>query len=256
MRSADGLRSDSTSRYDRAGEILSSLESDGFFIERGAIPDTVIEAMRDSLARLIDGESTAGESMFDAINRLQAEGDQSLYRLHTLSTNLAAMSTLRECCAELAAMILNTPHPIVDVNSHVIFSIPNDPRSMWGWHQESTYDGFSGSGGLNFCLPIFERATKENGTMSLLRGSHKLGQLPFEKQRPDNGSTTLLPTGTDHIVAEHEELHFVADPGDVIGFHRDLVHRSNVNRSAHPRVTAVIQFAVMDRIPASLEKPY
>ena len=44
--------------------------------------------------------------------------------------------------------------------------------------------------------------------------------------------------------------------GDLIGFDRDLVHRSNRNRSPRPRVTAVVQFAVIDRIPESMQLPY
>jgi ectoine hydroxylase-related dioxygenase (phytanoyl-CoA dioxygenase family) len=51
-------------------------------------------------------------------------------------------------------------------------------------------------------------------------------------------------------------VHFLAEPGDLIGFDRDLVHRSNPNRSSRPRVTAVVQFAVIDRIPESLQNPY
>jgi ectoine hydroxylase-related dioxygenase (phytanoyl-CoA dioxygenase family) len=110
--------------------------------------------------------------------------------------------------------------------------------------------------GINFCAPVFEPATRENGTMSLLRGSHKLGALPYDKLRPENGSTTLLPRGIERIVAAHEEVHFLAEPGDLIGFDRNLVHRSNQNRSPRPRVTAVVQFAVVDRIPESLANPY
>ena len=92
--------------------------------------------------------------------------------------------------------------------------------------------------------------------MSLLKGSHKLGPLAYDRQRPENGSTTLLPRGIEQIVADHEEVHFIAEPGDVIGFDRNLVHRSNRNRSLRPRVTAVVQFAVIDRIPESLQVPY
>jgi ectoine hydroxylase-related dioxygenase (phytanoyl-CoA dioxygenase family) len=114
---------------------------------------------------------------------------------------------------------------------------------------------FKGAG-INFCSPVFEPATRENGTMSMLKGSHKLGSLPYDKQRPENGSTTLLPKGIEQIVAAHEEVHFIAEPGDVIGFDRNLVHRSNRNTSPRPRVTAVVQFAVIERIPESLVSPY
>jgi ectoine hydroxylase-related dioxygenase (phytanoyl-CoA dioxygenase family) len=236
-------------------QLRSSLETDGYFILRGAVPLPTVAAIREALTRLLEPEARPGESVFQTIHRLQAGGDQTLYRLHELSSKLTAMNTLRETCAVLARDVLGAGRLLLDVNSHVIFSIPTDERSMWSWHQESTYDVFDGEG-INFCAPVFEPATRENGTMSLLRGSHKLGALPYDKLRPENGSTTLLPRGIERIVAAHEEVHFLAEPGDLIGFDRNLVHRSNQNRSPRPRVTAVVQFAVVDRIPESLANPY
>jgi ectoine hydroxylase-related dioxygenase (phytanoyl-CoA dioxygenase family) len=235
--------------------LRSALQDDGFFIKRQAILEETIVALREALTRLLAPEGQPGESVFETINRLQGSGDQTLFRLHELSKDLTPMNTLRETCAAWARAMLGADRLLLDVNSHVIFSIPEDERSMWSWHQESTYDVFAGAG-MNFCAPIFEPATQANGTMSLLRGSHKLGPLPYDKHRPENGSTTLLPRDIERIVAEHEEVHFLAEPGDVIGFDRDLVHRSNRNGTPRPRVTAVVQFAVIDRIPESLETPY
>jgi ectoine hydroxylase-related dioxygenase (phytanoyl-CoA dioxygenase family) len=238
-----------------ASGLRVALEHDGYFIRRSAIPEATIAALRASLTRLLEPEARPGETVFETINRLHRSGDRTLFRLHELSKDLTAMSTVREACAGWARAVLGPGRLLLDVNSHVIFSIPDDDRSMWSWHQESSYDVFEGDG-INFCIPVFEPATRDNGTMSLLSGSHKLGALPYDKQRPENGSTTLLPRGIERIIAEHEEVHFVGEPGDMIGFDRNLVHRSNRNRSARPRVTAVVQFAVIERIPESIATPY
>ncbi|HZM00231.1 MAG TPA: phytanoyl-CoA dioxygenase family protein [Planctomycetota bacterium] len=237
------------------GECRAALQDDGYFIRRNAVPRETIAALREALSRLLEPEGRPGETVFETIVRLHRGGDKALYRLHELSKDLAAMNSLRQTCAAWAAALLGPDRLLLDVNSHVIFSIPDDDRSMWSWHQESSYDVFEGDG-INFCVPVFEPATRENGTMSLLKGSHKLGPLPFDKQRPENGSTTLLPRGIEQLVADREEVHFIAEPGDLIGFDRDLVHRSNRNRSPRPRVTAVVQFAVIDRIPESMQLPY
>jgi ectoine hydroxylase-related dioxygenase (phytanoyl-CoA dioxygenase family) len=251
----EGAETDCVAGDSEVHRFRSALQSDGYCIKRAGIPTTTITALREALSRLLAPESRPGESVFETINRLQMSGDQTLYRLHELSKNLTAMNTLREICADWARAILGPDQLLLDVNSHIIFSIPTDERSMWSWHQESTYDVFKGAG-INFCSPVFEPATRENGTMSMLKGSHKLGSLPYDKQRPENGSTTLLPKGIEQIVAAHEEVHFIAEPGDVIGFDRNLVHRSNRNTSPRPRVTAVVQFAVIERIPESLVSPY
>ena len=89
-------------------------------------------------------------------------------------------------------------------------------------------------------MPLFERKTPQNGSMSFKVGSHV---------RPWSSAEFSEYTGYDRDT-KGKANHFVqyeipealltgfrrhdihADPGDVIAFHKDLVHTSNPNESS------------------------
>jgi len=77
-----------------------------------------------------------------------------------------------------------------------------------------------------------DAATRENGCLQVLSGSHHLGRIDH------------VLTG-DQAGADLERVHEVEkrlplvylemDPGDAVFFHANLLHRSDQNRSDHPR---------------------
>lgn len=84
----------------------------------------------------------------------------------------------------------------------------------------------------NFHFPILRESTVTNGTMSALRSSHKLGTLPFKKEKVGHDAyTNLVPIGIKEVEQGHEEVHFILELGDCVVFHQDLIHRSNYNSS-------------------------
>jgi ectoine hydroxylase-related dioxygenase (phytanoyl-CoA dioxygenase family) len=96
-----------------------------------------------------------------------------------------------------------------------------------------------------------EPATFEKGTMSLLKGSHKCGTLPDKKVRMSaNSATRPVPDGVECMVATLERIDSVANPGGAIYFHNDMIHTSNVNTSARPRIIGLIHIASIKRIPS------
>lgn len=232
--------------------LAEHIARDGYVIVSGAISGETIAALRESLQVLLQSEQRAGEStIHETLQRLSREQDQCLYELYKVSTRLSAMNALREECLGWVRRICGTHAPLVDLDSHLIFGVPNDTRLIWDWHQESTYDVVDRPVCLNFCVPVLAPATRQNGTMSVLRGSHKLGQLEFESHQPlANGATSKVPKDIAKIVENHEEVFFLADPGAAIIFDRNLVHRSNRNTSTETRVTAVARFSEIDAIPS------
>ena len=240
-----------------SAKTLEQFQNNGFVILENVISETAIEEMRDSITRLVAQFSFPDEDTLDALIRLNHENDRALYQIYKISHQTASMNRLREQCRRLVEQVTNPEDGVlIDVDSHIIFCIPGCTRLTWGWHQESTYDVFDGKG-INFCLPIFHRATKENGTMSLLKGSHRKGKLPFDKVKEQhNGATSLVPKGIEHYEREFEQVYFEANPQDAVMFDRHLIHRSNPNHTSQPRITAVIRFMAIHELPDSLEKPY
>ena len=104
----------------------------------------------------------------------------------------------------------------------------------WAWHQDYGYWYQNGVLYPLLCSASIavDAATRENGCLQVLSGSHHLGRIDH------------VLTG-DQAGADLERVHEVEkrlplvylemDPGDVVFFHANLLHRSDQNRSDHPR---------------------
>jgi len=104
----------------------------------------------------------------------------------------------------------------------------------WAWHQDY---GYWYQNGVLFPLLCsasiaVDAATRENGCLQVLSGSHELGRIDH------------VLTG-DQAGADLERVHEIEkrlplvylemDAGDVVFFHANLLHRSDQNRSDNPR---------------------
>jgi ectoine hydroxylase-related dioxygenase (phytanoyl-CoA dioxygenase family) len=114
--------------------------------------------------------------------------------------------------------------------------ILKEPRvgGAWAWHQDYGYWYNNGClfPDLASCMIAVDRATRENGCLQVLQGSHRMGRI-------DHGQTGDQ-TGADpeRVSAARERLelvHVELEPGSAIFFHSNLLHRSDQNKSDQPR---------------------
>jgi len=104
----------------------------------------------------------------------------------------------------------------------------------WAWHQDY---GYWYQNGVLFPLLTssylaVDRATKENGCLQVIKGSHNLGRvdhvLTGEQAGADGDRVNEILKRLDLVYVEME-------PGDALFFHANLLHRSDQNRSDNPR---------------------
>lgn len=229
--------------------IREQLAENGYVILPDLVSMAHVEKLRTAIRTIVAAYKKDDETVFDTIIRLDAEDKPTLFRIYQfISRTFTCMDAIRSDLIPLVEQLL--PEGIVlDLGSAIIFGIPNDDRLTWQWHQEAPYDPKIGNI-LSVNMPVFERAELSNGTISLLKGSHKLGTLPFDKiQESADASTSLIPKNVDSLAQEYEEDYFVADPGDVILFYENLIHRSNQNKTDRPRVTFVGRFSSINKLP-------
>ena len=104
----------------------------------------------------------------------------------------------------------------------------------WAWHQDY---GYWYQNGVLFPLLTsafiaVDPATRENGCMQVLAGSHQMGRIDHVLTGDQAGADMERV----HEAEKRLELVYVEmDPGDVLFFHANLLHRSDQNRSEHPR---------------------
>ena len=114
--------------------------------------------------------------------------------------------------------------------------ILKEPRvgGAWTWHQDY---GYWYSNGCLFpdmasCMIAVDRATRENGCLQVLRGSHKMGRIDHGKRGDQTGADEERIAAA---VARLELVHVELNPGSAVIFHGNTLHRSDQNVSDDPR---------------------
>jgi len=104
----------------------------------------------------------------------------------------------------------------------------------WAWHQDYGYWYQNGVlfPHLTSAFIAVDRATKENGCLQVIRGSHHLGRIEHTLTGDQAGADQ---TRVDEVLKRLELVYVEMDPGDALFFHANLLHRSDQNHSDNPR---------------------
>jgi len=109
------------------------------------------------------------------------------------------------------------------------------------WHQDSPYFAFECPhvDRLVSVQVYLDDASEENGCLWMIPGSHRLGRLPGQSER---GVLGRLYTDVDRALPEAPRVPIAAPAGSAIFFHGDVVHGSQMNRSAVSRRAFVLTY--------------
>jgi hypothetical protein len=104
----------------------------------------------------------------------------------------------------------------------------------WEWHQDYGYWYHNGClfPYLVSCMIAVDRATRANGCLEVLRGSHHLGRIEHGKVGDQTGAD---PERLAAVRARLELVPVELEPGSALFFHCNLLHCSAPNRSSEPR---------------------
>ena len=104
----------------------------------------------------------------------------------------------------------------------------------WEWHQDYGYWYNNGClfPDLASCLIAVDRATRENGCLQVLKGSHRMGRIDHVAIGDQTGAD---PERVDAALERLERVYCDLEPGSAIFFHCNLLHRSDRNTSPDPR---------------------
>jgi ectoine hydroxylase-related dioxygenase (phytanoyl-CoA dioxygenase family) len=104
----------------------------------------------------------------------------------------------------------------------------------WAWHQDYGYWYQNGVLYPDLCSASIavDRATRENGCLQVLKGSHKLGRVDHVLSGDQAGAD---PERVHEAKKRMELVYCTMEPGDVVFFHGNLLHASDRNDSEHPR---------------------
>ncbi len=104
----------------------------------------------------------------------------------------------------------------------------------WDWHQDYGYwyeNGCLFPDMVSVAIAV-DQATRANGCLEMLRGSHKLGRIDHGRVGGQTGAdmdrVAAIEKQLDHVYLEME-------PGDACFFHCNTLHSSSQNKSDRPR---------------------
>ncbi|HJP29379.1 MAG TPA: phytanoyl-CoA dioxygenase family protein [Candidatus Latescibacteria bacterium] len=222
-----------------SAEQVAAFHRDGYLMLRDHFPVADMERML-RVART-DQELSAG-----AADRRDSEGRVSRLSLrYSLDGDDAFRAYARhERIVEPLEQLLGSE--LYHYHHKMMMKEPHT-GGAWEWHQDFGYwYGAFLFPDMGSCMIAVDRASKANGCLQVLRGSHRLGRL-------DHGATADQ-VGTDaarvKIVEEHFDLvHCEMDPGTVLFFHSNTLHRSDANTSPDPRWALICCYTAVDNTP-------
>jgi hypothetical protein len=233
-------------------EIRDSYIQNGYIAVQNFIPTHLITQVEKFVTTLFAAHGLPGENTSQTCIRLNKEDQGLLYMIYQTCSRSIEIDQIR---IELKK-VMNELFPgklHIELGAGLLMGIPGDERISYDWHQEIHYHSEL-EDVIHFWLPVINEATTANGTMSILQGSNRLGKLPY-KLKPKivpNSVTNLVIEKTDELKKTNPEQFAYAKPGDMIGLHSYIVHRSNKN-SSDDQVRFIIscRLAAIDKAPAS-----
>ena len=122
----------------------------------------------------------------------------------------------------------------------------------WEWHQDYGYWYNNGClfPHLASCMIAVDRATRANGCLQVLKGSHHLGRIDHVPVAGE-GQNVADPARMKHILAARETVYCEMEPGDGLFFHALTFHAASRNHSDATKMSLVFTFRPADNRPVA-----
>ena len=155
--------------------------------------------------------------------------------------------TRSERMVHAVAQLLDNDAPVCHFHSKLM---QKEPRvgGAWEWHQDYGYwykNQFMFPDQLVSVMVALTEATKENGCLQVIKGSHKLGRVNHGFAGEQVGADIVM---VENALKTMELIYCEISPGDALFFHSNLIHRSEANLSAHPRWSLISCYSSQSNI--------
>ncbi len=212
-------------RFEVGEEHVQSFANDGYLVVRQLFDENettrLLTVAKSDKAILQEAyskkDASGGESKLAVRNELSESPYAAIVRSRRVAGNMQDL---------LGAEVYHYHHKMM----------LKEPRvgGAWEWHQDYGYWYNNGClfPDMGSCLIAVDRATKENGCLQVIRGSHKMGRIEHGKTGEQTGADL---SRVEAALQRMELVYCELEPGDAIFFHGNTLHRSDQNTSENPR---------------------
>ena len=211
---------------------VAGFQSDGFVLVRN---------MLDAEETQLLGRAAREDRILDQHSFGRADGEGGTVRLSLWNYPTETIyGMIARCESFVGSMEKLLGGEVYHYHSKMIMKDPL-VGGAWTWHQDY---GYWYQNGVLFpwmasAFIAVDRATRENGCLQVIRGSHQLGRIDHVLTGEQAGADMERVT---EILGRLELVYVQMEPGDAVFFHCNTLHRSDQNRSPHPRWSMICSY--------------
>jgi len=204
---------------------LAGYREDGFVIKRGLFS-------REEIGLL--GEAARGDHALDQAATARDDGAGNRVRLSLWNHPGDGIYGMFARCRR----VVDSVEQLIggEVYHYHSKMILKDARigGAWVWHQDYGYWYQNGLLFPDLCSVMIavDAATRENGCLQVLRGSHRMGRINHILSGDQAGAD---PERVSEAEKRLDTVFCEMAPGDAVFFHANTLHCSGPNESANPR---------------------
>ena len=222
---------------------------DGYLLRKGLLSLEEVERFRLRARTQLEQERRHGSVM----TKGDKEGKTTLLKMWTKAEDdQYGLLARDERLVDLAEDAIGKP---VYLYSHKMTMKQPNEGGAWEWHQDFGYWYNYGclAPEMMSIYVALDRATRDNGCLQVLRGSHKLGRLDHVREE---GQTNVEREHLEAALKRFEHVYVEMDPGDALVFDGNLLHRSDANRSDTYRWGYISSYNAVENAPYKKVREY
>ena len=204
---------------------VAAFERDGYVFKRGYFD-------ADEVARMQRGIAEDPAIHDNVVALLDSEGGSTELALwnHPGDDVFGAVARCRRLVSAMQRLLGGE---VYHYHSKLTMKAPRT-GGAWNWHQDYGYWYQNGClfPDLASVMIAIDPATRENGCLQVVKGSHRLGRIEHVLS---GGQTSADPDRMEQILARMERVYCEMAPGDALFFHSNTLHASSPNTSEKPR---------------------
>ncbi len=220
---------------------LVTYHEDGYLIKRSFFSD----AETNLLYNLSIDDTVIGNSM----DFNDQSGNRTRLTLwFTPGDDSFGLMSRSERMVNAVAALLGDKGEVCHFHSKVMQKEPK-VGGAWEWHQDYGYwykNGFLYPEAMISVMVALTEANKENGCLQVLKGSHKMQRFEHSFAGEQQGADMDFVNAAEKIC---ELVYVELQPGDVLFFHSNILHRSAANTSDKSRLSIISAYNLSYNVP-------
>ena len=228
--------------YELDAELVGQFERDGYLVLHDFFEREEIELLRN-IAR---ADQRVVQKAYPARNSSGTE--TKLFVWNALTDTAYSAYSRHEAIVAPFRQFLKTD--VLHFHHKIIFKQPW-VSGGWDWHQDFGYYYqwylFPDMGG---CMIALDKATRSNGCLQILKGSHRAGRLDHSRSgSQDESGRAADEVRVNELKKRLELVYCELDPGSVLFFHANLLHSSADNLSDQSRWALICNYTSTANLP-------